>query len=214
MSKANGPKEFWEKVDRKSPEECWEWKGYINQNGYGHIRIYGKGWYAHRYAYFLWKFDLSPNWCILHKCDNPKCCNPYHLFHGTRLDNNTDMRKKERQTRKLTDEEIVSIRNDTFSTNKELATKHKVSDVQIGNIRKGVSWSDRYANFSDPKTIRKNRSDTYIRGINHGMSKLTEDDVREIRKSSLNNEELAKIYGLTRRNIRLARIGITWKHVK
>jgi hypothetical protein len=90
-----------EKIDRRGPDECWPWTGKRNAHGYGMIHI-GKvdgRWRETRatriaYATAFGEFDSSLNVC--HRCDNPICCNPAHLFLGTQQDNIADMQKKGR----------------------------------------------------------------------------------------------------------------------
>jgi len=103
--KANTPNELWSKVDIKSDDECWEWKGFRNHQGYGRTWINDKGYYAHRVIFHL----ANPNTInlnapqstleygfILHTCDNPSCCNPKHLWLGTHKDNMEDKARKGR----------------------------------------------------------------------------------------------------------------------
>jgi len=92
---------FWEKVaihDIFSPE-CWPWMGARDRNGYGRYRMNRKPFLAHRLA---WLFARTPGETlddrdILHRCDNPPCCNPFHLWAGTAADNVADMFNKGRQ---------------------------------------------------------------------------------------------------------------------
>jgi len=82
---------LWRNVRRGAPEECWEWIGRRDRNGYGHLNV-GKRHrvLAHRLsaAIHFGMFDRRLN--VLHRCDNPPCVNPSHLYLGTQLDNLRD----------------------------------------------------------------------------------------------------------------------------
>lgn len=82
---------FWSRVDQRGPDECWEWLGYRNPDGYGHLtlRIITESAYAHQLAFELANGYKSQLW-VLHSCDNPPCCNPAHLREGTPKDNMRD----------------------------------------------------------------------------------------------------------------------------
>jgi hypothetical protein len=82
---------FWLKVDILSEQDCWEWRGYKDPNGYGR---YGRI-PAQRIAFELAKGAIG-NLCVCHSCDNPPCCNPNHLWLGTQQENIIDMNKKGR----------------------------------------------------------------------------------------------------------------------
>ena len=87
---------FWSKVDKK-PSGCWEWLGHRNEKGYGHFAIVGQ--YpraAHRVAYRLANGHFDDSLFVCHRCDNPSCVNPDHLFLGTQQDNMDDMVQKGR----------------------------------------------------------------------------------------------------------------------
>lgn len=85
---------FWDKVEVLEEDECWEWKAGKNKKGYGQIKICGKMYGAHRVAWFLKSGPIPRGLFVLHKCDNPPCENPKHLFLGTNKDNILDASKK------------------------------------------------------------------------------------------------------------------------
>lgn len=92
--------QFWSKVDRRAPDECWPWIAKArNKHGYGVMRLRGerRNVKASRYAWILTHGEIASRALqVCHKCDNPSCCNPAHLFLGTALDNTRDMRSKNR----------------------------------------------------------------------------------------------------------------------
>lgn len=87
---------FWSKVQRLTPDRCWEWTAAIMAEGYGAFRIAKETCYAHRIAYSLSCGPIPKELCVLHQCDNRRCCNPAHLFIGTDKDNAIDKSRKGR----------------------------------------------------------------------------------------------------------------------
>lgn len=88
---------FWEKVDKsKGENSCWEWTRYKDKDGYGQLRFKGRMYLAHRFSYMTYVGAIPEGMLICHKCDNPSCVNPDHLFIGTHLDNKRDCIKKGR----------------------------------------------------------------------------------------------------------------------
>lgn len=89
---------FWGKVDRRGPDECWEWRGSHNGRHYGHFHpTKGTDEYAHRFSYAMAHGAIADGLHVRHRCDNPPCVNPAHLELGTRLENMADMVARGRQ---------------------------------------------------------------------------------------------------------------------
>ena len=135
-------------------EVCWIWKGSKTRHNYGVILHQGKSLLAHRVSYELFKGEIPKGLFICHKCDNPSCVNPEHLFAGTPRDNLMDCIKKGRRpdyTRdgktnpraRLTWDEVDKIREDCLNSGLskcEIARRNGVSDSAIRKIVKGTMW--------------------------------------------------------------------------
>ncbi len=89
---------FWSKVTEKGLDECWLWNAAVTGSGRPHIHLkkLRKNFVASRIAYFLMFGPFPKRLFACHKCDNPLCVNPYHLFLGTAKDNQQDMSRKGR----------------------------------------------------------------------------------------------------------------------
>jgi hypothetical protein len=151
---------FWAKVDKSG--ECWEWTAGLRGNGYGQFWMNGTNVMSHRFSYVLHHpltIDLLEHReiCVCHRCDNPKCVNPAHLFLGSQGDNMRDRETKGRANR------------------------------------------------------------TLEKGEKHPSSKLTEDDVREIRikyaNGGVSQRQLALEYGITKTNIGTIILRKSWSHI-
>lgn len=90
-------KEFLAKIDTSGgADACWPWTGARNACGYGSLNRQGKTLSAHRVAYER-SFGIIPDGLhVLHRCDNPPCCNPDHLYAGTHADNMRDKSERGR----------------------------------------------------------------------------------------------------------------------
>lgn len=146
-------KRFWDKVNKTST--CWIWTAKKDKLGYGHFKLDGKMKLAHRVSYTLSK-DNPGDLCVLHKCDNPSCVNPDHLFLGTISDNNKDARDKGRHkfgftvraseengNNKLMQADVDKIRELILEgkSNRYIAEIFSVHHSTISCIRTGKRWA-------------------------------------------------------------------------
>lgn len=130
-----------------SPEECWEWTGGKDKDGYGTIRVGSKKIRAHRLALELHLGrHLTPGSLVLHSCDNPGCVNSNHLREGTQKENIGDMILRTRgHTQKLTWDQVADIRSRVGQTQESLAKEFGVDSSQISLILNGKAWIVRSA---------------------------------------------------------------------
>jgi len=88
---------FWEKVAVGNTDSCWPWKASVCPKGYGKfVGDNGEHTKAHRFAFTIAHGPIPEGQCVCHRCDNPPCCNPTHLFAGTTGDNTRDSVRKGR----------------------------------------------------------------------------------------------------------------------
>lgn len=130
--------DFWARVDRKSPAECWEWQGGKNGHGkdsYGVFWARGTRYKAHRFTFEVSCRKLMRGELACHHCDNPSCCNPSHIYAGTHRDNARDCiergrrnmeRGSDRYNARLNEEKVREIR--------QLYQKRKVGGMGIDRL--------------------------------------------------------------------------------
>lgn len=128
---------------------CWLWLESTNAKGYAHLR-YGKVMHrGNRFSWMAYNGKIPSGKLVLHRCDNPICVNPDHLFLGTPRENNDDRDRKGRQrsprgsrnaNSRLTMENVLEIRNSTMSAY-QLAKKFNVTPRSIYLVMKRQSWS-------------------------------------------------------------------------
>lgn len=138
---------FWAKVDKtpgNGPNgDCWHWKARVDGRGYGEIKVAGKYKKAHRLSLFGYH-DLDNPLFACHRCDNPRCVRPDHLYPGEAIDNVSDMVGRGRHgrsgvangKRKLTSEQANEIRASPYSI-RRLAKDYSVSRMTISGIKEG-----------------------------------------------------------------------------
>lgn len=141
---------FWEKVDKRGSDDCWEWTAYRNPRGYGYFHRNGHPVPAHRLSYELCNGPIPEGMFVCHKCDNPPCVNPNHLWLGTNADNTNDRNRKGRNpvgghhhAAKLTESQVIEIRQRASSGEKqyELAREFKVARSLISLIVNRKLWA-------------------------------------------------------------------------
>lgn len=151
---------FWPKVMKPLDwSACWLWSGTKRadpKQAYGNFKLRSHlTARAHRVAYALFYGSSPGDMLVCHRCDNPPCVNPHHLFLGTGQDNSTDMVAKGRHVAvdqkgasngaaKLSDEQVAIIRRRILAgeTNTKIAASYGVTHQLISRIRRGRSWGD------------------------------------------------------------------------
>ena len=127
---------------------CWEWTGAKIETGYGVFWYQGRSVNAHRWIYeYVHNKQISQDVYICHHCDNTSCVNPSHLFEGTPQDNMSDKVNKGRHTKgvdvntnKLTEEDVLFIREHRHLKTKYLAEKFGVNIHHINKLKRGLGW--------------------------------------------------------------------------
>lgn len=154
---------FWLRVDKNGPVhlvhgKCWKWLGATYPTGRGYIDVSGKRLYAYVLSWLIHSRSPIPTGVkVCHKCDNPNCVNPGHLWLGTQAENLADCRNKGRANNKargrkgtehhkcrLTDEEALFIRKHNVpgkrGNTKELATRFQITTTHVRQIARGDQW--------------------------------------------------------------------------
>jgi hypothetical protein len=132
---------FWSRIDKSGGQKaCWLWTGGLT-NGYGAFSYDGKVGKAHVIAYQLTHGDFFPGLHLMHRCDQRACCNPSHLFPGTREENFMDMVHKNRHAHSLTPDQVRYARSmrGTLAADK-IALELGVTRSAISSIWNNRTW--------------------------------------------------------------------------
>jgi hypothetical protein len=177
---------FWRNVDKRCAEECWPWMGPTDVDGYGIFKVDRRRKRAHRVAFEMHTGSIDASLLVCHRCDNPCCCNPIHLFQGTNADNVRDRHAKGRDA------------------------KGDANGMRLhpeSRLRGDEHW-----------TRKKPERLAHQKGEAHGMAKLTESNVIEIRRiyasGGFSQQRLADIYGVSQRSIGDVIRRKKWSHVE
>lgn len=182
---------FWAKVSKPdSPLVCWEWTGYRRQRGYGELDHVA----AHRLSYYLATGEDPGSYFVCHRCDNPPCVNPLHLYLGTPRENQNEMWLKGRGKgweTSVSDEQVKQIQEHRRrgATVNQIAAATAVSYAHVARILRGEFRVDE---VTPPP---------YNPEFKHASQKLTDAQVLEIRavyaRGGVSQRVLAARYGIS-----------------
>jgi len=141
---------FWSMVDKRGPDDCWEWTGARSSGGYGTFHdCHDSRFQTHRVAYVVINGDTELE--VLHDCDNPPCCNPAHLCAGTQKENirkchaegrASDRKGEKHGQAKLTDDDVREVRAlyaDGW-LQREIAEEFGIAQSNVSIICRGKAW--------------------------------------------------------------------------
>ena len=152
---------FSEKWELNKDNGCWEWQHATSSKGYGQIKIpkQRKQIPAHRLSYLIHYGEIPDGMLVCHKCDNPKCVRPSHLFLGSYADNSQDMAKKDRHLfgekhphNKLTEihvRRIHSLFHDDGVSQGKIAQIYGIGQSTVWKILHGYRWEKVYNSLND-----------------------------------------------------------------
>ena len=142
--------DFW--INAEKVGNCWDWKRSRKTSGYGNYYRDGKVWSAHHFAYTIAKGPIPKDSWILHRCDNPPCVRPQHLYAGNAKDNAQDRKNRNRSAStvgsnngraKVNAEKVVMIIEKYLTgkyTQKELAIENGITPSAVHSIVKRRNW--------------------------------------------------------------------------
>ena len=211
-------------------EECWEWLGATDRDGYGDFSSkLGKN-KAHRVSYVIYNNTyIAKGIIIRHTCDNPSCVNPSHLISGTVQDNSDDMKQRKRQAfgernfkAKLTENNVFEILYLYYFGNHtivDLEKKFGITNPMISAIVSGKNWIYCYEKFMK-EYDNPSKPNYYIgalAGIKNGRATMSENDVLKILKmyflNGLAYPEISKSMKTTKGIVSAICKGQTWKTI-
>lgn len=210
---------FWSKIIFPEDVEdyCWEYDGGKNKYGYGQFSLNNYPIYSHRFSFMIHNqnVDISDK-LILHSCHNPGCVNPKHLRPGTHQDNMDDRNNADRQVKgsrvwssKINDdivrEILTSINSGEFKNYNHVYEYFDISKLSLTNILNENNWKNVSKNFDMASIRKKFISNDYTTrtGYNNIRSKITKEQLVDVRNRLSNNETCSSIARLYNVSVRL-----------
>lgn len=185
---------------RTSDNGCRVWSSYGTKDGYGRPSFRGNRILAHRLSWLVNCGTIPAGIFVLHECDNPPCVNPAHLFLGTQLDNIRDRDAKGRQ---------APSRGDANGSRLHPETVRRGNAHHARLTPEVMSRGDKHYARTNPERLP--------RGDSHGQSKLTSQQVVEIRAAFSGGDtdrgELARKYSVSKSNINPIINRKIWSHI-
>jgi hypothetical protein len=207
---------YLEKVDRRGPDDCWEWTAARFDKGYGAFRLGDKQMKAHRFGYEAQVGPIPEGQYVLHRCDNPPCQNPAHWFLGTHKDNAVDRQSKGRGAigernggrvvARYAAGTIREMRLAALAGEKQadIAARFGTDQAYVSQVVRGEAWA--HTDLDLPRL-----------GNQQNRIKVTREVVERVLNADLqawgSQKALADELGISTRAVRLIRAGYQPKHM-
>lgn len=203
---------FWRRVDKSGPTpdqtkdyyiglgNCWVHMGAKDSNGYGQIFINGRQMGSHRASWIIHHGPIPDGFCVLHKCDNPSCVRPDHLFMGSHSDNAIDKKRKRRCSAMFGDSNPARRHPERMARGERHSSRTHPGCLPSG----------------DNHHFRKNPN-LVARGESAGNAKLTSENIIEIRflhaSRSLSQVQIGRKFGVSGGQINRIVSRKSWAHI-
>lgn len=207
---------FWDNTKVCDDDQCWEWMAGKHVKGYGEFKRSGYG-RAHRYSYAAFRGELKKGDFVLHKCNNPKCVNPAHLYAGTHQDNMEDMALSGIQhgnRSRLTAGDARSILRLRISgvMIKEITKTTGFTKTEILGITScgNFSWDSEVAELLGKYRSLPRKS---LKGSEIKASKITDTEAMQIFLSTDKYSVIATEFGISKTLVGNIKRKTAWKHI-